>query len=71
MVFAGVAAVGIFLTAAALGVISGAVALAAAAIVLLALGMLLLRASSRGGGLLDARRTKMRKVVYRAQYRQR
>lgn len=69
MVFAGVAAVGIFLTAAALGVISGAVAIAATAVVLLVMGMLLLRASSKGGGLLDARRTKRRRMVYKAQYR--
>jgi hypothetical protein len=69
MIFAGVAAVGIFLTAAATGVISGAVAVAAVAVVLFAAGMLLLRASSKGGGILDARRTKLRRSLYRAQYR--
>lgn len=70
MIFAGVAAVGIFLTAAALGVLSGAVAVAATAVVLLVMGMLLLRSSSKGGGLLDARRTKLRRLIYKAQYRQ-
>ncbi len=69
LIFAGVAAVGIFLTAAAFGVIDGAVAVAAAAVVLIAVGMLLLRASSKKGGLLDARRTKARRMIYRDQYR--
>lgn len=71
MLFVGVAAIGIFLTAAALGVIGGAVALGLIAVILIVAGMLLLRASSKGGGLLDARRTKMRRMIYKAQYRRR
>jgi hypothetical protein len=41
------------------------------AVTLIVAGMLLLRASSKGGGLLDARRTKMRRMIYKAQYRRR
>lgn len=69
MVFAGVAAVGIFITAAGLGVTNGAVAIALTAALLLVTGFVLLRTSSHGGGLLDARRTKMRRLQYRNRYR--
>lgn len=71
MVFAGVAAVGILLTVAALGVIDGAIALAVGAAVLLGIGMLLLRFSSRNGSMLDRQHTATRKSTYRAQYQRR
>ncbi|MGB3483375.1 MAG: hypothetical protein WBB07_14320 [Mycobacterium sp.] len=69
MVFAGVAAVGIFLTLAGLGVVSGAVALGAAALTLLVVGALVLRFTSHRGGATDAQRAASRRRIYRAQYR--
>jgi hypothetical protein len=70
MVFAGVAAVGIFLTAAGLGgFTNGAVAIALTAALLLVTGFVLLRTSSHRGSLLDARQTKMRRLLYRSRYR--
>ena len=74
MIFAAVASIGIFLTAAGLGYISGAVAIGITALALFVIGALLLRQTSQrnqGGGLLDRRRTTLRKRIYRAQYRSR
>ncbi|MET0899972.1 MAG: hypothetical protein ABWY45_18835 [Mycobacterium sp.] len=72
MIFAAVASIGIFLTAAGLGYISGAVAIGLTAVALFIIGALLLRRTSRnndGGGVLDRRHNKIRQRVYRAQYR--
>ncbi|CAN5536355.1 hypothetical protein BH11ACT7_BH11ACT7_12670 [soil metagenome] len=72
MIFAAVVSIGIFLTAAGVGYLSGAVATGLTALALFVIGALLLRQTShrnQGGGLLDRRRTPLRKKIYRAQYR--
>ena len=72
LVFAAVASTGIFLTAAALGYISGAVAIGLTAVALFVIGALLLRRTSRkndGGGVLDRQHNKLRQRLYRSQYR--
>jgi uncharacterized membrane protein YfcA len=72
MIFAAVAAMGIFLAAAGFGYISGAVAIGLIAVALFVVGALLLRRTSRknnGGGVLDRQHNKLRQRLYRAQYR--
>lgn len=71
LIFGAVVAIGILITAAGLGYISGAVAIGLIAVALFVIGALLLRRTShanQGGGLLDRRRTTVRKRRYRARY---